>query len=141
MNDVIEAMNGQDLDEHNITVNEAQSHGGGGTGDGGGFCSGGSGNGRGERGGGYGRREAGSSGFSGGGYGGSRNHGDSAHGRGSRDRGVLCNIKGHLDGSLVIYLVEDASETLAEHAKEYLCSTRIMGNKPKSMSNSDSRQI
>ncbi len=88
MRQAIEAMNGQDLDGRNITVNEAQSRrsggggggfggqrreGGGGGGYGGG--GGGYGGGRSGGGGGYGSREGGGgygSGGGGGGYGGSR---------------------------------------------------------------------
>ena len=62
MRQAIEAMNGQDLDGRNITVNEAQSRRSGG---GGGFGGGGGGYGSREGGGGYG-------GGGGGGYGGSR---------------------------------------------------------------------
>ncbi|KAJ7978360.1 Glycine-rich RNA binding protein [Quillaja saponaria] len=66
MKDAIEAMNGQDLDGRNITVNEAQSRGSGGGG-GGGYSRGGGGGGYG----GGGRREGGySRGGGGGGYGG-----------------------------------------------------------------------
>ncbi|CAI9786363.1 unnamed protein product [Fraxinus pennsylvanica] len=64
MRDAIEGMNGQDLDGRNITVNEAQSRGGGGGGFRGGRReSGGAG-------GGYGRRDGGYKGGNGGGYGG-----------------------------------------------------------------------
>ncbi|KAL3326300.1 hypothetical protein AABB24_037137 [Solanum stoloniferum] len=63
MRNAIEAMNGQNLDGRNITVNEAQSRGSGGGGynGGGGYSVGG----------GYGRREGGN----GGGYGGGRDRG------------------------------------------------------------------
>ncbi|XP_056698047.1 glycine-rich RNA-binding protein GRP1A-like isoform X2 [Spinacia oleracea] len=60
----IEGMNGQTLDERQITVNEAQSRSGGGGG-GGGFRSGGGGGGYG----GGGRREGGGGGYGGGGGG------------------------------------------------------------------------
>ncbi|KAL9238213.1 hypothetical protein vseg_012670 [Gypsophila vaccaria] len=71
MKDAIEAMNGQDLDGRNITVNEAQSRGSGGGGGGGYRGGNGGGGGRGYGGGGGGggyggRREGGG----GGGYGG-----------------------------------------------------------------------
>ncbi|KAL3326298.1 hypothetical protein AABB24_037137 [Solanum stoloniferum] len=83
MRNAIEAMNGQNLDGRNITVNEAQSRGSGGGGGGfgggrrggggGGFGGGGGYNGGGgySVGGGYGRREGGN----GGGYGGGRDRG------------------------------------------------------------------
>ncbi|KAL2477149.1 RRM domain-containing protein [Forsythia ovata] len=76
MRDAIEAMNGQDLDGRNITVNEAQSRGSGGGG-GGGFRGGRreGGYGGGGGGGSYGRREGGYSGGGGGGYGGGRDRG------------------------------------------------------------------
>ncbi|KAK3014397.1 hypothetical protein RJ639_008825 [Escallonia herrerae] len=67
----IKAMNRQDLDERDITVNEARSHGGGAVG---------GGSGRREGGGGYGRRNASGCGYGGGGYGGSRNRSDGAYG-------------------------------------------------------------
>ncbi|XP_055808930.1 glycine-rich RNA-binding protein GRP1A-like [Solanum dulcamara] len=76
MKDAISAMNGQELDGRNITVNEAQARGGGGGG--GGFGGGrrreGGGGGYGGGGGGYGggRREGGGGG---GGYGGGRREG------------------------------------------------------------------
>ncbi|KAM3294991.1 hypothetical protein ACQJBY_037697 [Aegilops geniculata] len=94
MRQAIEAMNGQDLDGRNITVNEAQSRrsgGGGGFGGGGGGYGGqrreggggggygggggGYGGGRSGGGGGYGSRDGGGGGYGGGGgggYGGSR---------------------------------------------------------------------
>ncbi|KAE9616513.1 putative RNA recognition motif domain-containing protein [Lupinus albus] len=70
LKDAIEALNGQDLDGRNITVNEAQARGSGGGG-GGGRGGGGYG------GGGYGggRREGGGGGYGGGGYGGGRREG------------------------------------------------------------------
>ncbi|KAE9620383.1 hypothetical protein Lal_00019572 [Lupinus albus] len=68
MRDAIEALNGQDLDGRNITVNEAQSRGSGGGG-GGGYNRGGGGGGYGGGGGGYSR------GGGGGGYGGGRREG------------------------------------------------------------------
>ncbi|KAE8769475.1 low temperature-responsive RNA-binding protein [Hordeum vulgare] len=78
MRQAIEAMNGQDLDGRNITVNEAQSRRSGGGG--GGFGGGG---------GGYGgqRREGGGGGYGGGGggYGGGRSGGGGGYG--SRDGG------------------------------------------------------
>ncbi|XP_039047106.1 glycine-rich RNA-binding protein GRP1A-like isoform X1 [Hibiscus syriacus] len=79
MRDAIEGMNGQNLDGRNITVNEAQSRGGGGGGRGGGYGGGGGGYGGGRGGGGgYGRREGGYGGGgyrNGGGYGGGRQDG------------------------------------------------------------------
>ncbi|KAM7482612.1 hypothetical protein LguiB_007195 [Lonicera macranthoides] len=69
LRDAIEGMNGQSLDGRSITVNEAQSRGGGG-----GYRGGGGGYGgrrEGGVGGGYGRREGGG-GYGGGGYGGGR---------------------------------------------------------------------
>ncbi|KAB1207284.1 Glycine-rich RNA-binding protein GRP1A [Morella rubra] len=84
MRDAIEAMNGQNLDGRNITVNEAQSRGNSGGGGGGGYSRGGGGyggGGRREGGGGY-SRGGGGGGYGGGGYGG----GGGGYG-GSRDRG------------------------------------------------------
>nr|XP_016515353.1 PREDICTED: glycine-rich RNA-binding protein 1-like [Nicotiana tabacum] len=84
--DAIEGMNGQDLDGHNITVNEAQSRGsGGGGGAGGGFRGG--------------RREGGG-GYGGGGYGGGRcEGGDDGYGGdsygGGRDRGYGGGDRGY----------------------------------------------
>ncbi|VAH95838.1 unnamed protein product [Triticum turgidum subsp. durum] len=73
MRQAIEAMNGQDLDGRNITVNEAQSRRSGGGGGGFGGGGGGYGGGRSGGGGGYGSREGGGGyGGGGGGYGGSR---------------------------------------------------------------------
>ncbi|VAH95843.1 unnamed protein product [Triticum turgidum subsp. durum] len=73
MRQAIEAMNGQDLDGRNITVNEAQSRRSGGGGGGYGGGGGGYGGGRSGGGGGYGSREGGGGyGGGGGGYGGSR---------------------------------------------------------------------
>ncbi|XP_043715242.1 glycine-rich RNA-binding protein GRP1A-like [Telopea speciosissima] len=69
MRAAIEGMNGQDLDGRNITVNQAQTRGGGGEG-GGGYHSGGAGGYGGEGGGGYGRREGGGGGDRGYGSGG-----------------------------------------------------------------------
>ncbi|KAG2672065.1 hypothetical protein I3843_13G021200 [Carya illinoinensis] len=93
MRDAIEGMNGQDLDGRNITVNEAQSRGGGG----GGYSRGGGGGGYGGGGGGYGGGGGGYSG-GGGGYGGgggrreggggySRGGGGGGYGGSGRDRG------------------------------------------------------
>ncbi|GMH16256.1 hypothetical protein Nepgr_018097 [Nepenthes gracilis] len=96
MRDAIEAMNGQNLDGRNITVNEAQSRGSGGGG-GGGFRGGrreggGGGYNRGYGGGGGfggGRREGGyGGGGGGGGYGGGRReggYGGDRYSRGSSD--------------------------------------------------------
>ncbi|KAI3951363.1 hypothetical protein MKW98_014476 [Papaver atlanticum] len=71
MRDAIEGTNGQNLDDRNITVNEAQSRESGGGG-GGGFRSGGGGGGF-RSGGGGGYRSGGSGGYGGGGdYGGGR---------------------------------------------------------------------
>ncbi|KAJ0680645.1 hypothetical protein HanPI659440_Chr16g0626551 [Helianthus annuus] len=67
MRDAIEAVNGQSLNDRNITVNEAQSRGssgGGGRHDGGGYGDGGGGYGGG---GGYSRRDGGGGGYGGGG--------------------------------------------------------------------------
>ncbi|KAL5715264.1 Cinnamyl-alcohol dehydrogenase Flavonol reductase/cinnamoyl-CoA reductase [Ranunculus cassubicifolius] len=98
MREAIERMNGQELDGRNITVNEAQSRGSGGSrGGGGGGYGGGGGGGYGGSGGGggYGRREGGGGGYggSGGGYGGrsggggrggDRGYGSGGGGGGSR---------------------------------------------------------
>ncbi|KAF3435706.1 hypothetical protein FNV43_RR22798 [Rhamnella rubrinervis] len=87
MRDAIEAMNGQNLDGRNITVNEAQSRGSGGGGGGnGGFSRG---NGGGGYGGGGGRREGGGGYSRGGGYGGGGGgYGGGGGGYGGgRDRG------------------------------------------------------
>ncbi|KAL2927456.1 hypothetical protein RDABS01_019787 [Bienertia sinuspersici] len=76
----IEGMNGQTLDDRQITVNEAQSRSGGGgggfrSGGGGGYGGGGRRDGGGYGGGGGGRREGGYGGGGGGGYGGGRREG------------------------------------------------------------------
>ncbi|KAH7852164.1 hypothetical protein Vadar_021335 [Vaccinium darrowii] len=94
MKDAIEAMNGQDLDGRNITVNEAQSRGsGGGGGGGGGFRSGGGGGGARRDGGGYGGSRGGGGGYGngGGGYGGG---GGGYGGGGSRDGGSRYSSRG-----------------------------------------------
>ncbi|KAL2254751.1 UNVERIFIED_CONTAM: Glycine-rich RNA-binding protein GRP1A [Sesamum indicum] len=75
MRDAIEAMNGQDLDGRSITVNEAQSRGGGGGGFRGPRREGGFGGGYGRREGGYGSGGVGSFGRREGGYGGGRGGG------------------------------------------------------------------
>ncbi|XP_073030333.1 glycine-rich RNA-binding protein 7-like isoform X1 [Primulina eburnea] len=92
MRDAIEGMNGQDLDGRNITVNEAQSRGGGGGGFRGPRRDGGGG-------GGYGRREGGYGGGGGGGGGGyARREGGYGGGRGGGGRGYSRN-GGASDGS------------------------------------------
>ncbi|XP_073307435.1 glycine-rich RNA-binding protein 7-like isoform X1 [Primulina huaijiensis] len=88
MRDAIEGMNGQDLDGRNITVNEAQSRGGGGGGFRGPRRDGGGG-------GGYGRREGG---YGGGGGGYARREGGYGGGRGGGGRGYSRNV-GASDGS------------------------------------------
>ncbi|KAF1896727.1 hypothetical protein Lal_00034427 [Lupinus albus] len=87
LKDAIEALNGQDLDGRNITVNEAQARGSGGGGGGGrggggyggggggGYGGGGYGGGRREGGGGGYNRNGGGGGYGGGGYGGGRDSG------------------------------------------------------------------
>ncbi|CAN6544073.1 unnamed protein product [Malus baccata var. baccata] len=79
MRDAIEAMNGQNLDGRNITVNEAQSRGSGGGGGGGRREGGGGGYSRGGGSGGYGS--------GGGGYGGGRREGGYGGGEGGYSRG------------------------------------------------------
>ncbi|KAF9597982.1 hypothetical protein IFM89_023467 [Coptis chinensis] len=92
MKDAIEGMNGQDLDGRNITVNEAQSRGSGGSGGGGsrsggggGYGGGGGGGYGGGGGGGYGRREGGGGGY--GGNGGGGGYGGRGGGGGRREGG------------------------------------------------------
>ncbi|KAK3140316.1 hypothetical protein QOZ80_5AG0399260 [Eleusine coracana subsp. coracana] len=76
MRDAIEQMNGKQLDGRNITVNEAQSRGGGGrSGGGGGYGGRGGGGYGGGGGGGYGGGGGGGYGGGGGGYGGGRREG------------------------------------------------------------------
>ncbi|KAM1264546.1 hypothetical protein ACFX13_035276 [Malus domestica] len=89
MRDAIEAMNGQNLDGRNITVNEAQSRGSGGGGGGGGYSRGGGGGGYGGSGGygGGGRREGGGGGYSRGGGGGGYGGGGGGYGGGRREGG------------------------------------------------------
>ncbi|KAL6637579.1 hypothetical protein ACP70R_025151 [Stipagrostis hirtigluma subsp. patula] len=86
MLDAIEAMNGKELDGRSITVNQAQSRGGGGRG-GGGYGGGGAGYGQRREGGygggaGYGQRREG--GYGGGGYGGGGSRGYGGGGGGYR---------------------------------------------------------
>ncbi|CAN8283822.1 unnamed protein product [Cochlearia groenlandica] len=100
MKDAIEAMNGQELDGRNITVNEAQSRGsggggGGGRGGGGGYRSGGGG-GYGGEGYGGGRREGGYSGGGGGGY---QSRGGYGGGGGRREGGGYGGGDGGYGGS------------------------------------------
>ena len=86
-------MNGQDLDGQNVTVNETQSHEGGGYGEGSGFCNGGGGEGR-HEGGGYNH----SSGYGDGGSGGYRGGLDRGYGDGG-DGGSRYSCGGSGDGN------------------------------------------